>query len=240
MEKDCLFDQKIDVSEFCFNADVAAVFADMLARSVPGYQTMLEMMTLFAERYGQHNSRFYDLGCSLGAVSLALSKTAAKRNIDIIAVDYSADMIAKCRRNLNHLKNSNILCQDITTLDISRASVVVLNLTLQFIQPAKRHALLKTIYQGLKAGGILLLSEKTHRKNASENNILQTLHLDFKRANGYSELAISQKRAALENVLQTDEAWHHIKRLKQIGFAHALCWFQCFNFASFIAFKSSS
>jgi tRNA (cmo5U34)-methyltransferase len=66
------------------------------------------------------------------------------------------------------------------------------------------------------------------------------MHHDFKRANGYSELEISQKRSMLENVMLTDSVAAHKTRLKQAGFEHAEVWFQCFNFGSLIALKSGA
>ncbi|HHJ81072.1 MAG TPA: carboxy-S-adenosyl-L-methionine synthase CmoA, partial [Candidatus Tenderia electrophaga] len=63
------------------------------------------------------------------------------------------------------------------------------------------------------------------------------LHLTFKKANGYSELEISQKRSSLENVLIPDSLPQHHQRLKEIGFKQSNTWFQCFNFASILAIK---
>ncbi len=62
---------------------------------------------------------------------------------------------------------------------------------------------------------------------------------DFKRANGYSELEISQKRTALENVLVPDTLEAHHARLARAGFPRSLTWFQYLNFASLIAFKEA-
>jgi len=54
---------------------------------------------------------------------------------------------------------------------------------------------------------------------------------------GYSKLEISQKRAALENVLLPETLEAHRSRLDTIGFDAVDVWFQCFNFASMVAFK---
>ena len=64
-----------------------------------------------------------------------------------------------------------------------------------------------------------------------------TLHHSFKRANEYSDLEIAQKRTSLENTLIPEYLQTHLDRLKRVGFSVATCWFQCFNFASFIALK---
>ena len=118
--------------------------------------------------------------------------------------------------------------------------MVVLNFTLQFIEPAERITLLRRIYAGLRPGGILILSEKFRFDDAEVSDLLVELHLDFKRANGYSELEISQKRTLLENVLRADTVASHKARLHQAGFTHADLWFQCFNFGSLVAIKESA
>jgi tRNA (cmo5U34)-methyltransferase len=58
---------------------------------------------------------------------------------------------------------------------------------------------------------------------------MSVLHEDFKRANGYSEREISQKRAALERVLIAQTAERHLQRPGEAGFPHAALWFQCLN-----------
>ncbi|NMU06699.1 carboxy-S-adenosyl-L-methionine synthase CmoA, partial [Vibrio parahaemolyticus] len=115
-------------------------------------------------------------------------------------------------------------------IDIENASVVVLNFTLQFLVPADRRALLEKIYQGLRPGGILILSEKYVFEDKVSNELLIDLHHDFQRANGYSELEISQKRSAIENVMRPDSIAVHKARFAEIGFSSFEVWFQCFNF----------
>ena len=63
------------------------------------------------------------------------------------------------------------------------------------------------------------------------------LHHEFKRANGYSDLEIANKRSALENVLIPETLAGHKQRLAKAGFESCDVWFQCFNFASLVAVK---
>ena len=65
--------------------------------------------------------------------------------------------------------------------------------------------------------------------------LLTDLHIAFKRANGYSELEIAQKRSAIENVMKPDSLEEHRERLLAAGFSKVVPWFQCLNFASLIA-----
>ena len=147
-------------------------------------------------------------------------------------------MVKKCQQNLSKkIDNLEVICSDINEITIQNASIVVLNLTLQFIDVSKRSALVNRIYDGLNPGGVLIISEKIHFDDNENQKQITQLHLDFKRANGYSELEIANKRQAIENVLITENQKTHIDRLKQCGFKETSCYFQCLNFASFLSVK---
>ncbi len=236
--RDEIFTKKNDLVDFTFDASVAAVFDDMVRRSVPGYQSMIEMIGLMVGKYGQDNSQYYDLGASTGATSIALGINNLRQGNRIIAVDNSIEMTKKCADNLTgKIENFKVVCADIEDIVIQNASVVVLNLTLQFIKPEQRQALINKIYQGLNKGGVLIVSEKIHFNDTQKQEEIAKLHLDFKRANGYSEMEIAAKRQSIENVLITDDEQTHFGRFSTAGFVNSLCHFQCLNFASFLAVK---
>lgn len=236
--RDKLFTQKTDLIDFSFDAKVAKVFDDMVRRSVPGYQNILETVGLMVKTYGQNNTNYYDLGTSTGAVCLALGLNNPHQNNHIIAVDNSKSMTQKCSDNLTgKISNFEVICADIQDIDFKNASIIVLNLTLQFIAVEQRQALIDKIYRGLNARGALIVTEKIHFDNPKKQQQITQLHLDFKRANGYSELEIAGKRQSIENVLITDNQQTHINRFENAGFTHSFCHFQCLNFASFLAIK---
>lgn len=228
------------VTDFAFDDAVARVFPDMIQRSVPGYTTIIPMIGLITERYAQQGTRCYDLGCSLGASTLAMRHGLEGSKCSLIAIDNSEAMIKRCEHYIE-LDNSStpveLRCEDIRQTNINNASVVTLNFTLQFLQPEDRQPMLKKIADGLHDGGVLILSEKVHFLPQSEQSTLESLHYDFKRANGYSELEISQKRSALEQVLVPDTIELHKQRLLDSGFTQVQLWYQCFNFVSLLAIK---
>lgn len=230
-----------EIIDFHFDERVVEVFPDMIQRSVPGYATMISMIGTLTARYAQANSHCYDLGCSLGAVSFAMRQRIHQPDCDIIAVDNSRAMIERGRQLLDSDASSNVpvhmMCAGIQDVTIENASIVVLNFTLQFIPPAERLTLVTRIYQGLKPGGLLILSEKLDFDRQDRQRFHLEAHHDFKRANGYSDLEISQKRTALERVLIPETLACHQQRLKDAGFDFTDVWFQCFNFVSLVAIK---
>jgi tRNA (cmo5U34)-methyltransferase len=230
------------VPGFVFDQAVVDVFPDMIKRSVPGYETILAHCGELASRYVQADSHCYDLGCSLGASTVAMRSRIEGRNAKIIAVDNSSAMLDKCATILASVASAvstELVNQDICDTVINNASMVVMNFTLQFIPMAERLALLEKIYAGLNPGGCLVISEKLHFEPESLNTLLSDLHHQFKRAQGYSELEISQKRDSIENVLIPETLDAHIQRLRACGFQSASPWFQCFNFCSLVAIKES-
>ncbi len=231
---------KTRIDDFCFDEAVVDVFPDMIQRSVPGYNTIIDNIGLIAKRTATDNSNLYDLGCSLGSASLAMRRTVKAKNCNLYAIDNSPAMIEKCERHLHAFKSElpvHTLCDDIQNVDITNASVVVLNFTLQFLDPSQRSAVINNIYQGLNSGGVLILSEKIRHKTEQGDNLLVDLHHEFKRTNGYSELEISQKRTAIENVMKLDTLAQHEERIKTAGFNDLMVWFSCFNFISMVAVK---
>ena len=189
---------------FVFDEKVARVFPDMVRRSVPGYVNVIAGSGLIAAEYVQRGSRCYDLGCSVGASTFAMLEHISLDDYEIISIDNSPSMMQQCQTNISASENANrvsCICADILDIEISNASVVILNYTLQFVPPERRSSLLKNIYHGMNPGGVLVLSEKLSFSNTAEQQRQTRLHEAFKRVQGYSELEIARKRAALENVL---------------------------------------
>lgn len=241
MQKDFIYAEPLaQIQDFCFDATVAEVFPDMIQRSVPGYQTIVQTIGKLTQKYQQPNSHYYDLGCSLGAASLAMRRQLSDANSQMIAIDNSPAMVERCQRHLQAFRSEvplEVLLADIRDVEINNAAIVVSNFTLQFLPKQDRDALVARVYQGLKPGGVFILSEKIVVSTSLTNELLIDLHHDFKRANGYSELEISQKRSALENVMLPDTIEEHQQRFRQAGFSSSVVWFQCFNFCSMVAIK---
>lgn len=237
-DKDQIYQDPINnIARFAFDDKVAAVFPDMIQRSVPGYSTIITMTGVLAGRYAQDHTNCYDLGCSLGASTLAMAQHTADKQIQIIGIDNSSAMLERCHKNLAPFKHIQLHNDNIETSPIDNASVVVLNFSLQFIALEKRQALLQRIYDNMCSGGILILSEKISFADSHLQTLNTDLHHEFKKSNGYSDLEVSQKRSSLENVLITETLEQHQQRLQQVGFSTCDAWFQCFNFVSLVAIK---
>ncbi len=242
MSKDRVYsEERPQIVDFAFDEQVASVFPDMIRRSVPGYELVVPMTGLLAARALRDapTPRAYDLGCSLGATTLALlhaleALDCAPEALEIIAVDNAAAMLAEARKNLTDPRVS-LLQADVQTLDLEPCAAITMNWVLQFLPPEARLGVLERLRSALTRDGLLLLSEKVRTADPAREAFNLAAHEDFKRANGYSDLEISQKRASLEAVMRTDDLDTHIERLEAAGFREVQVWFQCLNWVSIAA-----
>ena len=239
--KDDLYKARVSTEDFVFDEQVAEVFDDMIARSIPGYATMISTLGGFVKKYYKSDSKIYDLGCSLGGVTFEICEQLKESNFNLIAIDNSEAMIERLVQRKSIIggleDRVEILCEDINDSIIENASIVILNFTLQFLPLKYRDRLIKRIYDGLIPGGILILSEKIVLGGENLNNLFVEMYHKFKESNGYSELEISQKRLALENILIPETISMHKNRLVSAGFRSFEIWFQHLNFASTISLK---
>lgn len=228
------------IPPFTFDHETARVFADMIRRSVPGYELLVRMTGRLAGEFAQPGTRLYDLGCSLGASTLAMAAELRAENCQMIAVDNSEPMMARFREKLHDLQLSvpvELRCEDVLESELSGASVITMNLTMQFLHSHRRDELVKRIHDALLPGGVYLLAEKTAAESDESQQFQQAIYESFKRMHGYSEMEISQKRTALENVLIPDTPEVVVDRLRSAGFHRVERWFQAFQFMAWIAWK---
>jgi tRNA (cmo5U34)-methyltransferase len=234
MNKDQVFKEEIEkVSDFKFGTAVASVFDDMVNRSVPFYGEIQRMMAEQAADYAKPGTDVYDLGCATGTTLIGMN-TAIPEDIRFIGIDDSQEMLEKCQIKLDEAgfrRPVELQVADLNkAVDISNASVVILCLTLQFVRPISREKLLKSVFDGLNSGGALILVEKVLAEDSVFNR-------DFKRRNDYSEMEISQKREALENILIPYKLSENISLLHETGFSHCEVFFKWYNFTGLIAVK---
>jgi tRNA (cmo5U34)-methyltransferase len=238
---DEVFREKLEnLLDFEFNSKVAGVFDDMVSRSVPFYNELQRMTSELAGNYAQFGTNVYDLGCSTGTTMLLMDKTV-EEGIKFIGIDDSEEMIIKCREKLNNFNmNRDIELQvaDFTKkVPVENASVVAMVLVLQFIRPIHRLEIVRKIFNGMVKNGVFIFIEKILTEEKSFNREYIDHYYDFKRRNNYSELEISQKREALENVLIPYKTSENINMLQEAGFGEVEVFFRWYNFTGIIAKK---
>lgn len=241
MPKDEIFkSESRPIGDFNFNEEVATVFDDMLVRSVPYYQEIQRMIAEIACDFVVNGTTIYDLGCSTGTTLLNLNRHLGDR-VRYIGVDYSEDMLEKCRRKFSDNQFSGdyeLVCADLNNgVSIENASVVLMVLSLQFIRPLYREKLLESILRGTNDNGCLIVVEKVLGEDSVFNRLFIKYYYEMKKRHGYSELEISKKRESLENVLIPYRLLENRELLLKQGFRYVDVFFKWYNFCGMVAVK---
>ena len=246
---DKLFEEiDLKTGEFAFDENVARVFDDMISRSIPLYADVQRAAPVLADLLDHDPIKVIDLGCSTGTSLIHLAKSLPGRNLELIGVDNSEPMLAKCREKiaaagakdetLKQRLNRIAVCQDdICSFEFESASVVLMNYTLQFVDTESRPGLLSRICNSLRPGGFLMVSEKVIHEEPAVDDALIELYFEYKRRQGYSELEISRKRDALENVLVPLTIEDNQELIRESGFGRVEVLLKWFNFATFVCYR---
>jgi len=228
--------------DFVFTEKVVEVFDDMLDRSIPFYEEVIQASTSLLAGLLKDGDTVYDLGCATGTTLLEFVRSLPGKDLHFFGVDNSQPMLDKAQLKAEvYSKKESItfINQDITTLKTKNSGAFILNYTLQFIRPMLRQNFIGQIHENLRPGGVLILSEKTINHDRQLNRKYIDIYHKFKRDKGYSELEIAKKREALENVLIPFSIDENKTIMKKAGFRRVETFFQWFNFTSFIAVKES-
>ena len=240
--RDRLFLERRRIDDFSFGTETAAVFDDMLDRSVPFYDEIQRMLGELAADFAAQGSSIYDLGCSTASSFLAIgAHLTPDAEIEFVGLDSSSDMLAIADRKLQAARFPWRYRLEHADLDqgvrIENASVVLLVLTLQFLRPLNRERLISSIYEGMRHNGCLLLVEKVLGEHSTFNRLFINHYYEMKRRKGYSEIEIAQKREALENVLIPYRSGENELLLQQAGFRQMDTFFKWYNFCGLLAVK---
>ncbi len=240
---DALFaDQRRRIDDFNFGAETAAVFDDMLDRSVPLYGEIQRMTAELVSEFVREGTSVYDLGCSTATTILQLGNALpADAGARFVGIDSSQEMldIARSKLEENRFPHAFELRRaDLNDgVHIADATVVLLVLTLQFVRPLHRERLLRSILHGMEKGGCLVLVEKVLGGDSMLNRLFIERYYEMKRRNGYSDLEIAQKREALENILVPYRLDENLALLHEVGFSATDVFFKWYNFCGIIAVK---
>jgi tRNA (cmo5U34)-methyltransferase len=233
-------DERPLVGDFSFDRSVALVFDDMVERSVPLYREIQRMIVEMAKDFAVPGSAVYDLGCATATTLVNLHRTLDP-SIRFVGIDNSDDMLAEARTKLDEHgvdRPVTLACRDLNDgVVIEDASLVLMVLTLQFIRPLRRDRLIEDVFAGMRKDGCLILVEKVLGEESIFNRLFIDYYYEMKRRHGYSELEISQKREALENVLIPYKLLENRELLLRTGFRSVDVFFKWYNFSGLLAVK---
>ncbi|MDC4206861.1 MAG: carboxy-S-adenosyl-L-methionine synthase CmoA [Candidatus Manganitrophus sp.] len=232
--------ERRQAKDFDFGEETAKVFDNMLDRSVPFYAEIQRMIGEMAADFAVPRSNLYDLGCSTCNTFVQID-SLIPQGVKFIGTDASEAMLAKAKEKLSVYPMTHpveLICSDLNkTAGVENASVVLMNLVLQFVRPLRRTQVVREIASGINKDGCLILVEKVLSPDSTVNRLFIKYYYEMKKRNGYSEMEIAQKREALENVLIPYHYFENRDLLMECGFRHCEMFFRWYNFCGMIAIK---
>ena len=239
-QEDQVFNEPNAMGDFKFSKKVAQVFDDMVSRSVPFYGEMQRMLTELVKDFAKPGQAVYDLGCSTGTTLINIDQVLDP-SVRFVGIDESPEMLDKCRANFEQAgvtRDYQLVPTDLNQgVTLESPSVVIMCLTLQFVRPLYRERLVQDIFRQLDTDGCLILVEKVLGEDSLFNRLFIKYYYDMKRRHNYSEMEISQKREALENVLIPYKLGENQALLEATGFRYHEVFFKWYNFCGIIAVK---
>lgn len=230
-------------SDFEFNREVAEVFDDMLARSVPYYHEQQALLQQIGRKFYVPGTRVYDLGCSTGVTLINLAKVLGP-DARLVGYDYSQPMLDKAAQNITAAGLQNQIelrrgdfNEDLSGAELREASLVTVCWTLQFVRPLWRDRFVRWINAGMVGGAALVCMEKILTHNSDMNRYFIDFYYEYKSRHGYSQEEIIRKREALENVLVPYRTEENFELFRRNGFTTVETCFQWFNFAGYLCVK---
>ncbi|HEU4624073.1 MAG TPA: carboxy-S-adenosyl-L-methionine synthase CmoA [Steroidobacteraceae bacterium] len=243
MARDVIFREDSAARDFTFDQKVAAVFDDMVSRSVPFYGELQRMLSdLSLQFLPEQDGKVCDLGCSTGTtLDLILSNPGCPPTAHAYGIDNAQAMLDQAREKLaTHVgaQRVTLIKADLDDeLQLPPVNVVLMNWTLQFVRPIHREGLLKRIHAALRPGGALLMAEKVLVEDSLLNRLYIELYYRYKARQGYTAEEIQRKRESLENVLVPYRVEENVQLLQRCGFSTVDTCFRWFNWAAFVAIK---
>lgn len=222
-----------------FDSEVAKCFADMLERSIPDYKGMRSLVYEMGEKYVRPGTWLVDVGCSTGLATEPFYN-AHGDDLNYYLCDNSLDMLAECadkfRKSMEngHVTFSNA---DFWNTNMPENTSLCLSiLSMQFIPTTYRQSMINTVYNRLVQGGAFIFVEKIIGGERMDDTLVD-LYYQMKRANGYTDEKIMEKRKSLENVLSPLKAEWNEDMLHEAGFEKVNMFWRCLNFCGWVAVK---
>ena len=219
-----------------FNRENAGKFDEHVMRSIPWYQEGHELVLKFSEFFVKPDDVIYDLGCSTGRLSTALSEYHNDKNVTVVGLDESKDMIIEPTKRPG-AENVTFINENILTHAYKPSNLMIAYYTVQFMSEPKRKEMLKKTFKHLNPGGAFVLFEKTRAETAVIDNMFSTLLTEFKLEQGQSADEIVAKLLSLKGVLEPSYSEDIMKNLKGAGFRYVERIFKCNSFEGFLAIK---
>lgn len=232
-------DEVVAEGRWRFDEEVTKVFDDMLARSIPQYQTMRALVFEIGSTFVRPLTTIVDLGASRGeALAPFVDRFGPTGTSTFAALEISPPMLDVLRQRFPDRRNVSVLPVDLRTDFHPFSSSLTLSvLTLMFVPIEYRQRVVENVYRSLVPGGAFVLVEKLIGGCGATDRLFEDIYLATKRSSGYTPEQVGRKKLALEGVLVPISAEWNESLLRRAGFRVVESFWRWANFGAWIAIK---
>lgn len=220
-----------------FGGDVPKSFDSHVKKSVPLYEEGHALVCKLSDYFLTEGSTVYDLGTSTGSLLEKIANYHPNKSLRLIGVDREKAMVEEAQARHAEEKRIEMVCEEMSDLEMEKSDLVISYYTIQFIRPSIRQEIIEKIYSSLNWGGAFILFEKTRGPDARFQDILTGLYSDFKLDQGFSTEEIIGKSRSLKGVLEPFSTEGNYDLLKRAGFKDYMTFMKYICFEGIIAIK---
>ena len=146
-------------SSWTFNdMDVASKFDEHVRGQLPWYDFASEITCELARGFIGNDAIVYDIGAGTGNMGLRLAQTVQDRNVRLIGIEPSIDMIASQLRRADCY--AEMINAPVESVELEQCDVAISFLTTMFMPVAIRKQFLSNLFYSIRTGGALILVER--------------------------------------------------------------------------------
>lgn len=225
-------------SAWQFDKSVAPIFDTHVRQSIPAYEWIQESVVHMTDFFCPTNGVVVDLGSGTGETLKLIQERHHTKPLSLIGVDASREMIREAIKKTNGSPVFQWVPESLERFEFpDKVDVVISTLTLQFLEPEERQAVVNRAYQSLKKGGVFLFTEKVFPESGRIQDIFNQIYHDQKESAGLSPDEIRRKDASIRGVMRPFTMKENEEMLKTAGFQQSELFMKHFHFTGFLAVK---
>ena len=210
-----------------FSFDTIEDFDGHIDLSIQNYSGLINHIKNISTYFIKDNSRIYDIGCSTGNLMKVLKKHNNTKNTEYIGID-KADNLTRGQEDVYNM--------DLENWKAEPYDFGAVLFTLQFLSLDLRKQVLKEMYDNLKPGGAIVISEKIFLEDGYMQDVFNFSHYDFKRKSFESD-EILNKQVDLRFLMRPLTKKENMKIFNEAGFTKITSFWQSLTFKAWVLQK---
>lgn len=176
------------------NSWIVENFDSHVREQLPWYDFATQTTCLIAKNYLRNGGLVYDIGASTGNIGRAMCGLLRDRNASLVAIEESGE-IAK-----NYTGGGEMVVGDAVDHQYASFSVAICFLSLMFIHPSKRSALLSKLISSAEVGGCIIVVDKQVPPSGYLGTVFRRLTMEWKLIGGAKQGELSSKELSLSGI----------------------------------------